>query len=194
MSETPSSEGRLSKEEVETILRELSPADWKRAELIATLFCGGLIGWTSDDLIQETLCSLLAGTRVWRTGVPPLVVLKNVMRSIASNARKSNEVSPIDQNVTVDGFEVNEGDETLVAYGKVVTTPEDELSGKQQIAALYSVVDRDEELKLLVMAWADGLRGAEARDALAWDGKKYDAARKRLQRRLNTLDSGWRST
>jgi len=41
---------------------------------------------------------------------------------------------------------------------------------------------------LVVLAWADGLRGAEAREELGWDEKRYDAARNRLQRRLAALD------
>lgn len=194
MSAITSPNERLSKAEVESSLQGLSPADWKRAESIATLLCGGLIGWTPDDLLQESLCRLLDGTRVWPTDLHPLVVLKGVMHSIASNARKHNDVSPIDQHVVVEAFEADEDDRTPVAHGKVTATPEDELSGKQQIAQIYAALGGDEDLELLVMTWADGMRGAEARETLGWDEKKYDAARNRLLRRLNALDAEWRST
>ncbi|WP_418124360.1 hypothetical protein [Variovorax sp. 160MFSha2.1] len=194
MSAIPEPEERLSKAEVEAALKGLSPADWARATSIATAFCGGLTGWTPDDLLQEALCSLLDETRIWRPGLHPLVVLKTAMRSIASNARKHNGVSPIDENVVVDPFEAGEDEKTPVAHGKVTITPEDELSGKQQMAALYAKLCGDEDLELLAMTWADGLRGADARDALGWDEKTYDAARNRLLRRLKTLDPDRRPT
>lgn len=188
MSAIPASQERLSRAEVEAALKGLSTADWGRAESVATAFCGGLTGWAPDDLLQEALCSLLDETRVWRRGLHPLVVLKTVMHSIASNARKHNDTSPIDKNVVVDPLEADEDDKAPVAHGKATITPEDVLSGKQQMAALYAKLGGDEDLELLAMTWADGLRGADARDALRWDERKYDASRNRLLRRLKALD------
>lgn len=194
MSAIPEPEERLSRAEVEATLKGLGSADWARATSIATAFCGGLTGWTPDDLLQDALCSLLDETRIWRPGLHPLVVLKTAMRSIASNARKHNDVSPVDENVVVDPFEADEDDKTPVAHGKVTITPEDELSGKQQMAALYAKLGGDEDLELLALTWADSLRGADARDALGWDEKMYDAARNRLLRRLKALDPDRRPT
>lgn len=188
MSAIPESEERLSRTEVEVTLTDLSPADWSRAGSIAMAFCSGLSGWTPDDLLQEALCSLLNGTRIWRPGLHPLVVLKTVMRSIASNARKHNDASPIVKGVTIDPLEAERDNKTPVVHGKVTITPEDTLSGKQEMAALYAKLEGDEDLELLAMTWADGLRGADARDVLEWDEKKYDAARNRLLRRLKALD------
>ncbi|RIV77683.1 hypothetical protein D2V84_00210 [Burkholderia pseudomallei] len=122
-----------------------------------------------------------------------MVVLKTAMHSVASNARKHNEASPVDENVVLEPFEAADGDRTPIAHGKVTVTPEDQTSGKQQIVALYAALGGDEELELLAMAWADGLRGAEAREELGWDEKKYDAARNRLLRRLAALDPDRRS-
>lgn len=188
MSAVPELEERLSTAEVEAVLRAFQPADWQRAKAIATAFCGGITGWKPDDLLQETLVNLLDGTRIWRRDIHPLVVVKTAMHSIASNARKHNEASPIDESMVVDPFEADEDDKTPVAHGKVMVTPEDETSGKQQMAALYTALAGDEELELVAMAWADNLRGAAAREELGWEPKKYDAARNRLLRKLATLD------
>ena len=188
MSAIPESEERLTKAEVAAVLAAFQPADWQRAKIIATTFCAGLTGWAADDLLQEAMVKLLSGARVWPCGIHPLVVLKTVMHSIASNVRKHNELSPIDANVVVDPFEVDVDDKTPVAHGTLTVTPEDETSGKQQIAALYASLRGDEDLELLVVEWADGIRGAEAREELGWDEKKYDAVRKRLLRRLAALD------
>jgi hypothetical protein len=188
MSSIPEPEERLTRAEVETALIAFTPADWQRANTIAAGLCGGLTGWKPDDLLQEALFKLLNGTRVWRPGLHPLVVLKTAMHSIASNARKHNEASPIDEDVVVGSLEAKEDHKAPVVHGKVTVTPEDEASGKQQMAALYAALAGDEDLQLLAMAWADNLRGAEARKELAWDEKKYDAARKRLLRKLAALN------
>ncbi|ASL73566.1 hypothetical protein [Ralstonia pseudosolanacearum] len=193
MSAVPEQE-RLTRAEVEATLAAFQPADWQRAKAIAAGFCGGLTGWNPDDLLQEALLKLLDDTRIWRRGIHPLVVIKTVMHSIASNTRKHSEASPIDESVVVDPFEADDDDKTPVAHGKLSVTPEDETSGKQQMVALYAALGGDEDLELLVMVWADGLRGANAREELGWDEKKYDAVRNRLLRRLAALDPDRRST
>lgn len=188
MSAVPEPEERLTRAEVQAALDAFTAADWQRAFYMSAGFCGGLTGWKPEDLLQETLLKLIDGSRVWRPGIHPLVVLKTAMRSVASNARKHNDASPVDENVVLDPFEAEVDDKAPGAHGKVEITPEDELSGNQQIAALYAALGGDEDLEMLAMAWADGLRGADAREALGWDEKKYDAARNRLLRRLATLD------
>lgn len=188
MSAIPEYEDRLTKAEVEAALAAFEPADWQRTKIIASTLCAGVTGWTADDLRQEAMCKLLGRERVWPRGIHPLVVLKTVMHSIASNTRKHNEASPIDANVVVDPFEADVDDMTPVAHGKVTVTPEDETSGKQQIAAIYAALGGDEDMELLVVVWADGVRGSEARKELGWDEKKYDAVRNRLLRRLAALD------
>lgn len=188
MSAIPESENRLTKAEVGATLAAFQPADWQRAKIIASILCSGVTGWTADDLLQEAMCKLLGCERVWPRGIHPLVVLKAVMHSVASNTRKHNEASPIDASIVVDPFEADVDDMTPVAHGKMTVTPEDEVSGKQQIAAIYAALGGDEDMELLVVVWADGIRGLEAGKELGWDEKKYDAVRNRLLRRLVALD------
>lgn len=194
MSAIPQPAPRLSKAQVEAALNGLSPADWARATTIAKTMCGGITGWTPDDLLQEALCSLLDETRVWHAGLHPLVVMKVAMHSIASNAREHNKASPIEETVVVDPLEVDEDGKAPVAHGQTTITPEDQLSGKQQLAAVYAALGGDRDLVDLAEAWANGFRGADACEVLGWDEKKYDAARNRLQRRLKALDPDRRPT
>jgi DNA-directed RNA polymerase specialized sigma24 family protein len=188
MTDVPEPRLSLTRVEVDAVLTAFQPADWTRAEAIAAALCGGLTGWTPDDLLQEAMTKLLEGDRTWPAGVHPLVVLKTAMRSIASNARKHNEASPVDEAVVLDPTTELDSEVTPKAHGRVTVTPEDKTSGKQQLVAVYAIVSGDEDLEMLVMAWADGLRGEDARQELGWDGKKYDAARNRLLRRLKAVD------
>jgi DNA-directed RNA polymerase specialized sigma24 family protein len=186
-------EERLTRAKIEAILALFTPSDWQRAMSMAAMFSGGVTGWKAEDLLQETLTKLLAGDRIWRPGLHPLVVLKTAMYGVAFNARRHNERSPVDEKVILDPFEAEGEENTPVAHGKVTVTPEDVALGKEQMAHLNAVIAGDEDLELLVMAWADGLRGTEARKILGWDAKKYDAARNRLLRKLAKLDPERRS-
>lgn len=182
------SEERLTRVKIDAVLNAFGAADWARAMTIAEALCGGIAGLKPADLLQETMAQLLAGNRIWPTGVPPLVVLKMAMRGVAFNARRHNKRNPVDENVELDPFESDEPENTPTAHGKVTVTPEDVLSGKEQMAKLYAAINGDEDLELLTMSWADGMRGAIARETLGWDSKKYDAVRQRLLRLLAKLD------
>lgn len=179
---------RLSRVKIETVLASFKSADWARAKAIAEKLSGGVTGWQADDLLQEAMTQLLSGNRIWQPGLNPLVVLKTAMRGIAFNVRRHNKRSPVDENVVLDPFEAEEEESTPAAHGKVTVTPEDVLLGKEQMAQLNAVINGDEDLELLVMSWADCIRGAEAREALGWDSKKYDAVRKRLLRLQAKVD------
>lgn len=195
MSAVPETEMRLSPGEIESILKQFTPADWRRAENIATVACAGLVGWTPDDLLQEAMTKLLEGARTCPAGVHPLVMLKTAMRGIASNIRKHDAVSPFDNNVALAHIEGADADDLRPrVQGEAVSTPHKVAAAREALAVIEDLVADDEDLALLTVAWSDGLRGAEAAEALDWDKKKYEAARKRLTRRLSALAAEWSTT
>lgn len=183
---------RLSAEDVDKEIRALlgSPVSFAKLRSIAATLAAGLSGLTGEDLLNEAVVRFYEGRRKWPRDVHPLVVFKTAMRSLASDSRKRTAASPLDESValaTADGGEESTDIRPRV-HGVSALTPEDDLSGKEQLAAVYAVVAGDEDLELLVMVWADGLRGDEAAQELDWDKKKYEAARKRLTRRLDALE------
>jgi DNA-directed RNA polymerase specialized sigma24 family protein len=184
---------RLPADAVDKEIRALlgSPADFVRLQRIASTLAAGVSGLTGDDLLNEAVVRFYAGRRAWPRGVHPLVVFKSAMHSLASDMRKRTSLSPVDETVALATASVEEPstDTRPQVHGVSTLTPEDELSGRQQLAAVYAAVAGDEDLEMLVMAWADGLRGDDAAKELDWDKKKYEAARKRLTRRLDALDS-----
>lgn len=183
---------RLSAEDVDKEIRALlgSPASFAKLRTIAATLATGLSGLTGEDLINEAVVRFYEGRRKWPCGVHPLVVFKSTMHSLASGARKRADEGPIDEFVALATVDLKEESTDLrpQVHGVVTLTPEDALSGKEQLVAVYAAVTGDEDLELLVMVWADGLRGDEAAKELDWDKKKYEAARKRLTRRLDALD------
>lgn len=181
----------LTRAQLETEIAALTDADWRRAERISHGLAAGVVGIEPEDLLQEALTKLLEGVRVWPAGVPTLVVLENVMRSIANNTRKRNTEGPIDETLEVDPLEDEDRQGTFagnIVFSSTTITPEEEVSVQQQIAAVYAALAADSDLQDLATAWAMGLRGNDAIDELGWAKDKYEAQRKRLVRRLDNLD------
>jgi DNA-directed RNA polymerase specialized sigma24 family protein len=179
----------LQQAEVEAILVQLAQdaGQMARALKLARVFSSGLAGMDAEDLLQKAIVLLLAGRRRWRRGLSTLIVLKGAMRSIASNTRKKADYiladdldSPSDEDVEDESSHLAEG----------VTRESDParvLEGESDLAGIQNAVKGDEEVELLVEALADGLTGMSIAAELGWDAKKYDAARKRLSRRLAML-------
>lgn len=192
MSAVPETEVRLSPGKIESVLKKFTPADWSRAASIAAAACAGLIGWTPEDLLQEAMTKLLEGTRTCPEGVHPLVMLKTAMRGIASNIRKHHAASSIDDGVALAHFDGTDATDTRPSvHGEAASHPHQLAAVREALAVIEDLIADDEDLALLAVAWADGLRGDEAAEALDWNKKKYEAARKRLTRRLSTLAAEW---
>lgn len=181
---------RLSAEDVDKEIRALlgSPAAFAKLRAIASTLAAGVVGLAGEDLIHEAVVRFYGGRRKWPVGVHPLVVFKMAMRSLASDARKRAIEGPLDESVALATTDAGDAaDLRPRVHGVSALTPEDDASGKEQLVAVYAAVAGDEDLELLVMVWADGLRGDDAAKELNWDKKKYEAARKRLTRRLDAL-------
>ncbi len=183
---------RLDRLQVENAMATMSDADWRRVEFIASSLSHGFTGFEPEDLIQEAQTKLLEGVRVWPTGVPAVVVLENVMSSIASNARKRIKEGPIDVTIEVDPLETD-GQEGVSAgqtvFSRTNATPEGQAAAREQIAAITRLVADDADLQDLATAWAMELKGEEAWTSLGWTKDKYEANRKKLTRRLDKFAS-----
>lgn len=183
---------RLDRLQVENAMAAMSDADWRRVEFIASSLSHGFTGFEPEDLILEAQTKLLEGVRVWPTGVPAVVVLENVMSSIASNARKRIKDGPIDVTVEVDPLETDDqegGTAGQTVFSRTDATPESLVAAREQIAAINRLVADDADLQDLVAAWAMELKGEEAWMSLGWTKDKYEANRKKLTRRLDKLAS-----
>lgn len=187
----------LSQEEIRTALEGLSAADWTRARRWAGFRAHNLPSWTGDDLLQEAMCKFLDGERAWKRGTAPLVALAYAVKSISSNVRKGATSGAINFKVQVDAAAFVD-DELEHRHAGVDAidhrTPESSLEAKSELAALSKSLEGDENVELVAMAWMDKLRGKEAAEAAGLDEKTYDAARKRLMRKLDEFKTPGRST
>ena len=123
--------------------------------------------------------------------MPAVVALFGAMKSIAFNARKRQRKGAVDhtRGVSTISAEVDEG-ETPPAMASDAEDPLQLLEGSRLVDALAERVKDDDDLGLLLIAWGEGLRGEEAAAELGWDMRKYEAARKKLTRRIASLEDG----
>jgi DNA-directed RNA polymerase specialized sigma24 family protein len=185
LSETP--EDALTPEEVIAQLEGLSAADLKRAACLAKMCAGGLPGMDAGDLLQEAMVKLMVGERVWRRGVHPLVTLKMVMLSIAFDARKRAKGAINWLAVTNDGTTMRDEDPPSGAPLRDDRSPAEIVDGRSQLKYIESLVADDADATLVVTAWGLGMRGAEAAQETELGMNRYEAARKRLTKKLEPL-------
>lgn len=175
---------RLTPAEVNAELHHLcGNADYARAKSLARVMAVGIAAYTAEDLLHDTMVSLLSGERRWPRGVHTLVVLKTAMHSIASNARKNSNNTKIDRQADAEAV-TDDHDDCPVSAGVTDVTPVDIANTKSELEMIQNLVSGDEEAELVVMAWADDLRGKDAAAELGFDMNTYEAARKRLLRKL----------
>lgn len=179
----------LQRPEVESSLVRLiqDSGEMARAKKLAKVLAHGLSAMDAEDLLQKAFTLLIAGRRSWPRELPTLILLKGVMRSVASSARKKPEYllaedigALSDEDSGVDLAPLAEGTSPEMDPARIA-------AAESELAAVQDAVKGDEDLELLVEALAEGLTGTGIASELGWDGKKYDAARKRLSRRLAGL-------
>lgn len=173
----------LTRAEVDAVFQALSAADWKRAERLAAFAARGLPGKTGEDLLHDTIVQLLTGDRRFPKGVHPLVVLKTAMRSNASNTRRVERRSPIEDGLPVAGHSMCT-DNGWAVESQDRRTPTVIAEAEALLAAIEKDVAGDDALSMVAMAWLDGVRGVEAAELAGLTAKEYDAVRKKLLRRL----------
>ncbi|HXU94581.1 MAG TPA: hypothetical protein VFP33_13075 [Gallionella sp.] len=184
----------LSRIEVETELTNLSAADIRRIKIMARTYALGLVYLSAEDLMQETFTKLLMGNRVFPRNVRPVTVVISAMHSEASNCREREQTGAIDHHVDVSAMSQSMDDDeaTAVVIPTNEVTPERILLARRSFAAIEALVADDADLQDVATAWSLELRGKDAAKYLGWDMNRYEAARKRLMRRLESMTEDYK--
>lgn len=190
MTEALDGDDRLSPAEVKLELEKMSPADWVRVERIAMRAFTSPGAASHEDLLQEACAKLLGGERVWHRGYPAVPAIASVLDSMASNMRKRITNGPIDGHTLVESDDAMEDTSVLVHNAEPIqtVTPEMLTSDAQQVARVERLIGEDDDAVLVACEWAEGRRGQEAIESLGMEKNQYEAARKRLVRRLASME------
>jgi hypothetical protein len=122
-----------------------------------------------DDLIQEALTRVLEGKRVWPRRLPPVVFLRGVMRSIASDWGPEG----VDDSVDVD-------DIGYVNHSATV---------RIDVRKMLALFDDDPVAQKIFIAMLEGARGEELRELSGLSAKDYESKRTKMRRRLEKMMS-----
>ena len=169
----------------------LSPEDKLKLGAIETIMRRGT-GLEVGELVHEAVGRALTGRRNCPRNIPFMAFMVETMRSIAYHARrKGRRSAPLTAVPHAGGVtEASQGDPPAAG-----PSPEDVLLEKDAagtVQAIYDHFEDDPEAQLVLMGWADGLRGAALREATGLDQAALDYAAKRIRTRMRTLyPQGW---
>jgi len=166
----------------------LSPDDKIKLHAIEGVYLRGT-RFAPRGLVQEAVCRAILGDRRCPKHVPVMAFLVMTMKSIASHDReqrwKTLQVVPRHGEASVAPSDCP-ADEL---------SPEEHMIEQQAVDAVKQIDDvfqDDPEAQLVIMGWADGLRGRALREATGLDQDALDYAVKRIRTRMKKkYPNGW---
>ena len=164
---------------VSRALAALSDLDLLRLRALARLRARGLppgIDWS--DLLNEALARALAGARQWPQGVPFLVFLAGVMRSISHEVwqrrRREADLIAFGNNAEAD------------ARDAICPAADQErvLGASEAVAAIYRLFANDPMALHIISGLANGQSAEDIRILHGLSEVEYNSARRRMRRAL----------
>lgn len=159
-------------------LAALSSADLARIGRIAQLRARNVPGISWEDLLNEAIEKLLSGTRRWPLEVPLLVFLREVIRSLTSEAWRRHAQAGIVQQ-SLDG----EAD-PLLSVPDPSAGPERDALARDLLARVRDLFASDGQILAMLNGLADGLSPEEIQRSAGMTALDYETSRRRLRRRL----------
>lgn len=181
-----------SREEIETMLRSLTPADWIRLKCVSHRYARPEI--EANDLLQEALTRALDG-RKCPTHVDIVRFLSEAMRSIANGEGEKIEhrlvLVPIEQDsdkkINSEPFNYSDPSQTADA---AMISEEDEAKIRHDILALF---DDDPVAQDVLEGIMEDLSAIEIRQLTDLNKTDYDSKRKLIRRRIDKkYPQGWK--
>ncbi len=173
----------LTTAELRSALEGLRPTELTRLQKKAAVLAPGT-GMEPNDLLQEAVKRSLEenGGRNCPRDVKPAIFLGNVMKSIASHARKEwKRETPSN---------TGEGDEIDPITNVPDPTPSPEevvirhLDGKKERIRIEAMFNEDRKAQAIVIGIMEDWSPHEIREMEPMSKKEYEAARKRMRRKF----------
>lgn len=166
----------LSEEEIEDRLSSLSQEEWLRLAGYGRSLTHGPDG---DDLVQAACARILEGGRAWPENMKIVPFIYQVMRSVLDQWVSTSNPRPI----SVDGL--SEGQlRTVEKASATVITAERELLAKRELKEIEGLFSDDEKATWVLTGIEDDLSSKEVQELSGMTFNEFEAARKRVGRRL----------
>jgi RNA polymerase sigma-70 factor (ECF subfamily) len=171
---------------VAVALAALSETDLLRLKALARLRARALPQGTSwADLLHEALARALDGSRQWPFGVPLLVFLAGVMRSICDEIwRRHRRESGLITSA-------NDAEGGCANIACPAPDPERVFAAAEAIGAIYRLFAGDETALRIISGLANGMCAEDIRATHGLSPMEYDSARRRIRRALLRVGLSW---
>lgn len=161
----------------------ISRMDLLRLKAIARVYARGLppeVTW--EDLLQEALTRIIAGSRRRPHGLTMVAFVAGILRSLrAEHWRRATHRSGSKGTLRID----HESDDSLaLALSDPAAGPEQALSARQELLAIRQLFANDPVATSLIEGLGAGLSADEIRRSMGLTRTDYDSARKRIRRVL----------
>jgi DNA-directed RNA polymerase specialized sigma24 family protein len=162
-------------------LELVSRMDLLRLKAIARVYARGLPPEiTGEDLLQEALTRVIAGSRHRPQNVPMMAFLAGILRSLrAEHWRRAVRESAGNEPLRID----HERGDSL-ALADPGSDPERALSARQELLAIRELFAGDAAAWSIIEGLAAGLSAEEIRRVTGLGQTDYDSARRRIRRAL----------
>jgi RNA polymerase sigma-70 factor (ECF subfamily) len=164
-------------------LQLVTEMDLLRLKAVARLLARGLpaeVGWS--DLLQEAFARVLDGSRKCPEGLPRVVFLAGVMRSIrAQHCRRARRVAGRLAHIRV---ELDLDDRADSEASDPTPDPERSLIAMQQLAEIDRLFADDPQALEVIEGLFEGWSPGQMRARYHMSKTDYDSTRKRMRRAL----------
>jgi hypothetical protein len=176
----------LSPDEVLTALAAFSAAEKLRLSGIEGIRRRGT-GYARGALLAEAMSRVCLGKRRCPRNVSVPAFIAQTMRSIAFHDRETRKADAALYLEPKAFADANESGTTPALDRAASQQAIRSTSSVENVNEIYHHFDGDEEAKLVILAWSQGLRGLELRNETGLDQAAIDYAAKRIRKKMRKL-------
>jgi hypothetical protein len=180
-------------------IEKLTTSEWNRLHKAARSFLFGTGFSDVDELVNETFCRTLTGTRNWRVDVPFITFIINAMKSVADGDRN---LIYKDEEVLATDLPNNDPDsdcDPLERFGNKTLSPEtiiateiDRTLAEEDLKIIEKHFKDDEAVEWVLIGIEDEMSASEIIEMSGLTKTQYESARKKFLRGLDKLFPGRR--
>ena len=173
-----------STQEAALTLRDLSQADLLRLKQIAKMRSSGLVSLDWEDLVNEAVARVLAGTRRWPKSVPFIAFMAQTIRSVASEEWRRLDQAQVTLESEMAATDDGEPITSLADIAANPIHPEREVIARRTLSEIEALFVNDAEAHQVLFGLAQGLAPAEIQTDSGMSPIQYASAQKRIRRSL----------
>ncbi len=180
--EYPTDENVASREEVVLALQSLSEADLLRLKQLAKLRCIGLHVMDWEDLLNEAVTRVLAGSRRWPRRVPFVAFMAQTFRSISSEEWHRLELANTSSESDLSD---SDGESVLESAALDPIHPGREVFARKALEEIEALFSDDPSAMAVLQGFAQGYTPDEIMGQNGFTTTQYATLQRRIRRKLS---------